>query len=229
MLRIESLTKLYLGTDKGVRELTLHVSAGELCAFIGPNGAGKTTTLRAIAGIHPADAGRIIIDGIDLAADPIAAKRSLAYIPDEPELYGYLTGAQYLAFVADIYGVPDAERKARLDALVGSFGLEEALGTLISTYSHGMRRKLALTSALRHRRHPAGRAAGDVGRDGGGRPPRRNAGGHLHGGGGRCVRFVCRPPYPCGACGASGDCAMCATSARSGGAFGLASSGRCSA
>lgn len=151
MLRIESLTKLYPGTEKGVRDLTLHVRAGELCAFIGPNGAGKTTTLRTIAGIHSPDAGRIVIDGIDLAADPIAAKGTLAYIPDEPELYGYLTGAQYLSFVADIYGVPDAERKARLDALVGGFGLGEALGTLISTYSHGMRQKLAITSALLHR------------------------------------------------------------------------------
>ncbi len=150
MLKIENLTKHYPGSSKGVTELSLHVKPGELCAFIGHNGAGKTTTLKAIAGIHGFDSGEIYVGGRSVKSEPLEAKKILAYIPDAPQLYPYLTGIQMLNFVADIYGVPSDLRTERIGALSGEFGLEGSLGDLISTYSHGMKQKLAIISALIH-------------------------------------------------------------------------------
>ncbi len=150
MLYLQNLTKHYPGTDRGVTDLSLHVASGDLYAFIGHNGAGKTTTLKAVAGIHKPDAGKIRIDGIDLAADPMACKRRLAYIPDDPTLFPYLTGIQYLQFVADVYGLTADERRARVAVYAPKFGMEAALGDLISSYSHGMKQKLAILSALIH-------------------------------------------------------------------------------
>lgn len=150
MLNIEHLTKHYKGSDKGVTDLSLHVVPGDIYAFIGHNGAGKTTTLKCIAGIQDFDSGSVTIDGKDLRADPLGCKRSFAYIPDNPDLYEYLTGIQYLNFVADVFQVPKAEREARIKTYADAFELTASLGDLISTYSHGMKQKLAILSALVH-------------------------------------------------------------------------------
>ena len=151
MLNIEHLTKHYKGSDKGVTDLSLHVAPGDIYAFIGHNGAGKTTTLKCIAGIQDFDSGSVTIDGKDLRADPLGCKRSFAYIPDNPDLYEYLTGIQYLNFVADVFQVPKAEREARIARYADAFELTTSLGDLISTYSHGMKQKLAILSALVHK------------------------------------------------------------------------------
>ena len=150
MLTIKNLTKHYKGSSKGVTDLSLHVAPGDLYAFIGHNGAGKTTTLKCITGIHDFDKGEIIIDGIDLRADPLACKRAFAYIPDNPDLYEYLTGIQYLSFVADVFGVGADERRERIEKYADAYELTASLGDLISSYSHGMKQKLAIISALVH-------------------------------------------------------------------------------
>ncbi len=150
MLKIEKLTKHYPGSDKGVTDLTLHVAPGDLYAFIGHNGAGKTTTAKAICGVHSFDSGSIHIAGIDIRRDPLAAKEQLAYIPDNPELFAYLTGIQYLNFIADVFAIPAAIRKERIGQYCGAFGLTPSLGDLISSYSRGMKQKLAIISALIH-------------------------------------------------------------------------------
>lgn len=151
MLTIEHLTKHYKGSDKGVTDLSLHIEPGDLYAFIGHNGAGKTTTLKCVAGIHSFDSGRILISGTDLRADPMACKRKMAYIPDDPELYEYLTGIQYLNFIGDVFGVPAGEREERIRTCADAFEITASLGDLISSYSHGMKQKLAILSALLHR------------------------------------------------------------------------------
>ncbi len=150
MLKITSLTKHYPGSDKGVTDLTLHVEKGDLYAFIGHNGAGKTTALKAISGIHTFDSGEILINGVSISASPLKAKKMIAYIPDDPDLFEYLTGIQYLGFVADVFGIPSAEREAKIRNYAEAFELTEALGDLISSYSHGMKQKLAIISALIH-------------------------------------------------------------------------------
>ncbi len=150
MLKIEHLTKHYPGSAKGVTDLTLHIAPGDLYAFVGHNGAGKTTTLKAVTGIHAFDAGEIFIDGISLREDPLECKRRFAYIPDDPDLYEYLTGIQYLNFVADIFEVSAGSRRARIEQYADAFGLTPSLGDLISTYSHGMKQKRARISALIH-------------------------------------------------------------------------------
>ena len=150
MLTIKNLTKHYKGSSKGVTDLSLHVAPGDLYAFIGHNGAGKTTTLKCITGIHDFDKGEVIIDGIDLRADPIACKRAFAYIPDNPDLYEYLTGIQYLSFIADVFGVGAEERRERIEKYADAYELTASLGDLISSYSHGMKQKLAIISALVH-------------------------------------------------------------------------------
>ncbi len=150
MLKIEHLTKHYPGTEKGVSDLSLHVAPGDLYAFIGHNGAGKTTTLKAIAGIHGFDEGEIFIGGISLAADALACKRMIAYIPDDPDLFSYLTGIQYLNFVADVFCISADERRERILRYANAFELTDALGDLISSYSHGMKQKLAIISAFIH-------------------------------------------------------------------------------
>ena len=150
MLIINHLTKHYKGGSKGVTDLSLHVMPGDICAFIGHNGAGKTTTLKCIAGIHGYDAGEIRIGGISLHDDPLACKQMTAYIPDNPDLYEYLTGIQYLNFIADIFKVSAGERKERIKRYGDEFEIMESFGDLISSYSHGMKQKLAIISALLH-------------------------------------------------------------------------------
>ncbi len=150
MLTISHLTKHYSGSAKGVTDLTLHVAPGDLYAFIGHNGAGKTTTLKAIAGIHNATSGDITIAGISMQDDPLTCKQQFAYIPDNPDLYEYLTGIQYLNFIADIFGVSADLRRERIQKYGDAFEITASLGDLISTYSHGMKQKLAIISALVH-------------------------------------------------------------------------------
>ncbi len=150
MLNIHHLTKHYPGSQKGVTDLTLHIAPGDLYAFIGHNGAGKTTTLKAICGIHSFDSGEIFIDGISIREKPLAAKAKIAYIPDNPDLFDYLTGIQYLNFIADIFGLTADARKESIQKYADAFGITEALGDLIASYSHGMKQKLAIISALIH-------------------------------------------------------------------------------
>ncbi len=152
MLKINNLTKQYPGTTKGIFDLNLQVAPGDLYAFIGHNGAGKTTALKAICGIHGFDRGEIFIHGISLKNHPLAAKRIFAYIPDNPDLFEYLTGMQYLNFVADVFQIPTNQRKTDIQNYADAFGIADDLGNLISSYSHGMKQKLALISALIH--HP---------------------------------------------------------------------------
>lgn len=149
MLKIEHLTKTY-GAKKAVDDLSLHIRPGEIYGFIGHNGAGKTTTLKAVAGILQPDAGDIQIDGTVLRTDPLACKKKLAYIPDNPDLYEFMTGIGYLNFVADIYGVSAADRSARIRRYGDAFALTDDLAQPISAYSHGMKQKLAVISALLH-------------------------------------------------------------------------------
>lgn len=150
MLIIKNLTKCYKGSNKGVHQLDLHVNKGELLAFIGHNGAGKTTTLKCVTGIHNFDEGEIIIDGLNLRENELECKRRFAYIPDNPDLYEYLTGIQYLNFVSDIFQVGAKERRDKIEKYADAFEITESLGDLISTYSHGMKQKLAIISALVH-------------------------------------------------------------------------------
>lgn len=149
MLRIEHLTKTY-GGKPAVRDLSLHIRPGELCAFIGHNGAGKTTTIKCCCGIQQFDAGEIWVDGVSVREDPLECKRRLAYLPDDPELYEYMTGIQYLNFIADIFGVGTEERAQRIRQYGDQFGLTEDLAQSIGAYSHGMKQKLAIISALLH-------------------------------------------------------------------------------
>lgn len=150
MLKIDHLTKHYKGSDKGVTDLTLHIAPGDLYAFIGHNGAGKTTTLKCVAGIQGFDSGSVTICGKDLSADPMGCKAELAYIPDNPDLYEYLTGIQYLNLIADVFAVPSGRREELIRQYADPFELTASLGDLISTYSHGMKQKLAILSALVH-------------------------------------------------------------------------------
>ena len=149
MLRIDHLTKTY-GEKKAVDDLSLHIAPGEIYGFIGHNGAGKTTTLKSIAGILQFDAGDIRIGGISIREDPLACKRMMAYIPDNPDLYEYMTGIKYLNFIADIFGVSADERQARIRDYAGRFELTDDLAQPIAAYSHGMKQKLAIISAWLH-------------------------------------------------------------------------------
>ncbi|MBQ8198247.1 MAG: ABC transporter ATP-binding protein [Lachnospiraceae bacterium] len=151
MLIIKNLTKHYKGSDKGVTDVNIHVEKGDLFAFIGHNGAGKTTTLKCITGIQDYDSGEVLIDGTNLRVDKLACKKKFAYIPDNPDLYEYLTGIQYLNFVADVFEVPEEEREERIKKYADAFEITPSLGDLISGYSHGMKQKLALISALVHK------------------------------------------------------------------------------
>lgn len=150
MLKIQNLTKIYKGGKTAVDDLSLTVHPGDIYGFIGSNGAGKTTTIKAIVGIHDFDKGTITVDGKNVRRDPVACKQIMAYIPDNPDLYEYLTGIQYLNFLADIYRIPAGERQERIRKETEDFGIYDVLGDLVSTYSHGMRQKLALTGALIH-------------------------------------------------------------------------------
>lgn len=150
MLRIQNLTKHYKGSAKGVTDLSLHIEAGDIFAFIGHNGAGKTTTLKCVVGIHDFEQGEILINGMSMKEQSDECKRQFAYIPDNPDLYEYLTGIQYLNFIADVFEVPNKERQERIEKYAGDFGITASLGDLISSYSHGMKQKLAIISALVH-------------------------------------------------------------------------------
>ena len=149
MLQIEHLTKTY-GEKKAVDDLSLHILTGEIYGFIGHNGAGKTTTLKSVAGILRFDAGEIRIGGTSIRTDPLACKRKLAYIPDNPDLYDYMTGIQYLNFIANIFGVSAADRQVRIRELAERFELTNDLAQPIAAYSHGMKQKLAIISAWLH-------------------------------------------------------------------------------
>lgn len=149
MLKIDHFTKTY-GEKKAVDDLTLHIRQGEIYGFIGHNGAGKTTTLKSVAGIMQFDSGEILIDGVSIQKDPIGCKKKMAYIPDNPDLYEFMTGMQYLNFVGDIFAIPADRRKQRIQELADTFELTGDLNQPISTYSHGMKQKLALISALIH-------------------------------------------------------------------------------
>ena len=149
MLTIQHLTKRY-GEKKAVDDLSLHIAPGEIYGFIGHNGAGKTTTLKSVVGILQFDEGEITIDGHSVRADPLTCKRELAYIPDNPDLYDFMTGIKYLNFVADIFGVGAAERQARIRKYADAFELTDDLAQPIAAYSHGMKQKLAIIAAWLH-------------------------------------------------------------------------------
>ena len=149
MLNIAHLTKAY-GEKKAVDDLSLHIAPGEIYGFIGHNGAGKTTTLKSCCGILRFDAGEITVAGKSIRTDPIACKQVMAYIPDNPDLYEFLSGVKYLNFIADVYGVGKTERETRIRNYAGRFGLTDDLAQPISEYSHGMKQKLAVISALLH-------------------------------------------------------------------------------
>ena len=149
MLTIEHLTKTF-GEKVAVDDLSLHIAPGEIYGFIGHNGAGKTTTLRSVVGVQQFDAGEIRIGGVSVTEDPIACKKMLSYIPDNPDLYDYMTGIKYLHFVADIFGVPTDVRAQRIGDLAATFELTKDLYSPIAAYSHGMKQKLAIISAWLH-------------------------------------------------------------------------------
>lgn len=149
MLTINHLTKIY-GDKKAVDDLSLCINPGEIYGFIGHNGAGKTTTLKSIVGILGFDEGEILINGKSIKDSPIECKKEIAYIPDNPDLYEYMTGIKYLNFVADIYGVPSEGRNDKIRKLADIFGLTDDLGEAIAAYSHGMKQKLAIISAWLH-------------------------------------------------------------------------------
>ena len=151
MLVIDHLDKKYKGTDKGVTDITIHVEPGDIYAFIGHNGAGKTTLLKAITGIHEFDKGEVTIDGIKLKDDPIEVKKRFAYIPDNPDIYEFLTGIQYLQLIADVFGVSSADRENLVTEYATRLEIIDSLGDLISSYSHGMKQKLVIISALLHK------------------------------------------------------------------------------
>jgi ABC-2 type transport system ATP-binding protein len=150
MLKISNFTKSYAKGVKAVDNLTLDVKSGDLFGFIGHNGAGKTTTIKAAVGILPFEEGTITIDGIDIKADPIACKKMLAYIPDNPEIYESLTGMQYVNMLGDIFRVPEDIRRQRVTDYAQTFGLIDVLNDPISSYSHGMKQKLEVITALMH-------------------------------------------------------------------------------
>ena len=149
MLEIKNLTKTF-GQKVAVDDLSLRIAPGEIFGFIGHNGAGKTTTLKCVAGIQNYDAGQILVDGIDMAVDPLAGKRQIAYLQDNPDLYDFMTGLQYLNFVADIFQVPADVRRARIEEYAAAFNILGDLNSPLSQYSHGMKQKLALVSAWIH-------------------------------------------------------------------------------
>ena len=149
MLDIQHLTKTY-GAKKAVDDLTLHIAPGEIYGFIGHNGAGKTTTLKSVVGILQFDQGEITIGGKSIKTDPLACKRLLAYIPDNPDLYDYMTGIKYLHFIADVFGVDAQTRRERIRTYADTFELTGDLAQPIAAYSHGMKQKLAIIAAWLH-------------------------------------------------------------------------------
>lgn len=151
MLKIINLSKSYKGSKKAVDNISLEVKSGELVGFIGHNGAGKTTTIKSVVGILDFTEGEIYINGISIKKDPISCKKQIAYIPDNPDLYESLTGIQYLNFIGDIFGVSRGDRELLIGKYGEAFEITKSFGDLISSYSHGMKQKLAIISALIHR------------------------------------------------------------------------------
>lgn len=151
MLTIKNLTKTYKGGKTAVKDLSLSVKPGDIYGFIGHNGAGKTSTIKCVVGIQDFEEGEITIDGVSIKENPMYCKENMAYIPDNPDLYEYLTGIQYLNFVADIFHLSKKDREERIKREAEAFEITEALGDLISSYSHGMKQKLAIIGALIHR------------------------------------------------------------------------------
>ncbi len=149
MLEIRNLTKVY-GEKRAVDDLSLHIAPGEIYGFIGHNGAGKTTTLKSVAGILSFDSGEIEIDGVSILKNPLECKRRMAYIPDNPDLYDYMSGIKYLNFIGDVFGVDAATRRERIERYAAVFELTNDLAQPISAYSHGMKQKLAVISAWLH-------------------------------------------------------------------------------
>ncbi len=149
MLRIEHLTKIY-GDKKAVDDLSIHIKPGEIYGFIGHNGAGKTTTLKSVVGILQFDSGEIFINGNSIKEDPLTCKRDIAYIPDNPDLYDFMTGIKYLNFIADIFGVSLSDRQSRIHDYAERFELTKDLAQPIAAYSHGMKQKLAIIAAWIH-------------------------------------------------------------------------------
>lgn len=149
MLKIEHLTKSY-GEKKAVDDLSLHIAPGEIYGFIGHNGAGKTTTLKSVVGIQQFDQGEIFVGGVSMQKDPLACKKQLAYIPDNPDLYEYMTGIQFLNFIADIFGISVRDRQERIRNYADRFELTDDLAQSIVAYSHGMKQKLAIIAAWIH-------------------------------------------------------------------------------
>ena len=151
MIEIRGLSKSYdKGRVQAVKGLDLHVRKGELFGFLGPNGAGKTTTLKVLVGLLKPDAGTVLLGGVDVRREPLKAKALFGYCPDEPVLYERMSGARFLAFIADVYRVDPAVRAARVAELAERFEMKDALGEVVASYSHGMRQKLSLMSALLH-------------------------------------------------------------------------------
>ncbi len=150
LLEIKNFSKSYGGGKKACDDVNIIVSAGDIFGFIGHNGAGKSTTIKATVGVLDFEDGEIYIDGHSIKKEPIEAKKDMAYIPDNPDLYEHLTGMQYLNFIADIFDIDDVKRNERIDKYAKLFEIESALGDLISSYSHGMRQKVAIISALIH-------------------------------------------------------------------------------
>lgn len=149
MLRIENLTKTY-GEKRAVDNLSLCIAPGEIYGFIGHNGAGKTTTLKAVVGILQFDKGEVFIKGESIRKNPLACKQKIAYIPDNPDLYEFMTGIKFLNFIADIFGVPEEKRQERIRKYADLFEMTENLAQPIASYSHGMKQKLAIISAWIH-------------------------------------------------------------------------------
>ena len=149
MLTIKNLTKKY-GDKVAVDNLSLEIAPGEIYGFIGHNGAGKTTTIKACCGIIGFDEGEILIDGVSIKDKPLECKKKMAYIPDNPDIYDFLSGIKYLNFIADIYGIPKEEREQKIRKYADMFEITDSLGETISSYSHGMKQKLVIISALIH-------------------------------------------------------------------------------
>lgn len=150
MLQIKNLTKIYENGKVGAQDVNLHVESGDIYAFIGHNGAGKTTTIKCVVGIHDFTSGEILIDGISMKENPIECKKRIAYIPDNPEVYGSLTGLQYLNFVANVFQVGLEERKQKIEEFAKKLEIFHDLGMQIANYSRGMKQKLIIVSALLH-------------------------------------------------------------------------------
>ena len=150
MLSVKNLTKKFGSDFTAVDDVSFTLESGKIAGFVGENGAGKTTTIKMLTGVLSPGAGNVMINGFDMAKDPIAAKKSIAYVPDNPDMFLKLKGIEFLSLMADIYGVGTEERKKRIDTLSERFGIKDVLGSSMSDYSHGMRQKLMIVSALLH-------------------------------------------------------------------------------